>query len=90
MHSRRPDGPDPLVTQKALQLGLPAILVVNKIDRDGCDPQGAVNKVFRSVLRAQRLRNSSLTSRSFYASGRKGTCRKEMSDEDSVSIFLWT
>ena len=36
------------VTQKALELGLIPIVVVNKIDRDGCNPHGALDKVFGS------------------------------------------
>src|SRR5437867_4396346 len=43
------EGPMPqtrFVTRKALALGLRPILVVNKIDRDGCDPHGTVNGVF--------------------------------------------
>ena len=43
------EGPMPqtrFVTRKALALGLRPILVVNKIDRAGCDPDGAVNDTF--------------------------------------------
>src|SRR4029077_20852666 len=43
------EGPMPqtrFVTKKALALGLRPILVVNKIDRDGCDPEGTVDAVF--------------------------------------------
>ncbi len=43
------EGPMPqtrFVTQKAVKLGLKVILVVNKIDRDGCDPHAAVDKTF--------------------------------------------
>src|SRR5437763_11497674 len=43
------EGPMPqtrFVTKKALALGLRPILVVNKIDRPGCDPEGAVNDTF--------------------------------------------
>src|SRR6202158_6091330 len=43
------EGPMPqtrFVTRKALALGLRPILVVNKIDRDGCDPHGTVNAAF--------------------------------------------
>ncbi len=43
------EGPMPqtrFVTKKALALGLRPILVVNKIDRDGCDPHGTVDGVF--------------------------------------------
>ncbi|WP_173384992.1 GTP-binding protein TypA [Fibrobacter succinogenes] len=34
------------VTKKALELGLTPIIVVNKIDRDGCNPLLALDKVF--------------------------------------------
>ena len=43
------EGPMPqtrFVTQKAVELGLKVILVVNKIDRDGCDPHAAVDATF--------------------------------------------
>src|ERR671930_1871356 len=43
------EGPMPqtrFVTRKALALGLRPILVVNKIDREGCDPHGTVDAVF--------------------------------------------
>ena len=43
------EGPLPqtrFVTKKAFQLGLRPIVVINKIDREGCNPQGTVNAVF--------------------------------------------
>nr|WP_217910077.1 translational GTPase TypA [Pseudenhygromyxa sp. WMMC2535] len=43
------EGPMPqtrFVTEKAVELGLKVLLVVNKIDRDGCDPHGAVDATF--------------------------------------------
>lgn len=43
------EGPMPqtrFVTSKALALGLKPIVVVNKIDRDGADPDGVVDKTF--------------------------------------------
>src|SRR6187455_3558763 len=43
------EGPMPqtrFVTRKALALGIRPILVVNKIDREGCDIDGTVNEVF--------------------------------------------
>jgi GTP-binding protein len=43
------EGPMPqtrFVTEKAVRMGLKIILVVNKIDRDGSDPHGAVDKTF--------------------------------------------
>ena len=35
-----------LYFQKALELGLKIIVVVNKIDKQGADPDGTINKVF--------------------------------------------
>ena len=43
------EGPMPqtrFVTEKAVEMGLKILLVVNKIDRDGCDPHGAVDATF--------------------------------------------
>src|SRR5262244_3288564 len=43
------EGPMPqtrFVTQKAFELGLPALVVVNKIDRPGVEPESVVDKVF--------------------------------------------
>ncbi len=43
------EGPMPqtrFVLQKALQLGKKPIVVVNKIDKENCDPDGTVDKVF--------------------------------------------
>ncbi|MCA9686070.1 MAG: translational GTPase TypA [Myxococcales bacterium] len=43
------EGPMPqtrFVTEKAVEMGLKILLVVNKVDRDGCDPHGAVDATF--------------------------------------------
>ncbi|PRQ02776.1 GTP-binding protein TypA/BipA [Enhygromyxa salina] len=43
------EGPMPqtrFVTEKAVEMGLQILLVVNKIDRPGCDPHGAVDATF--------------------------------------------
>jgi len=43
------EGPMPqtrFVLQKAIELGLKPILVVNKVDKENCDPEEAVEKVF--------------------------------------------
>jgi GTP-binding protein len=43
------EGPMPqtrFVTEKAVRMGLKILLVVNKIDREGCDPHGAVDGTF--------------------------------------------
>jgi GTP-binding protein len=43
------EGPMPqtrFVLQKALELGLKPIVVINKVDKDNCDPEGTNDKVF--------------------------------------------
>lgn len=70
------------VTQKALQLGLIPIVVINKIDRDGCNPGLAVNKVFDLFCELD-ANEEQLDFTHVFASGRKGICRKEISDPDS-------
>jgi GTP-binding protein len=70
------------VTQKALELGLTLIVVVNKIDRDGCDPNGALNKVF-DLFCDLNASEEQLEFGAVFASGRKGTCRLNMSDPDT-------
>jgi GTP-binding protein len=70
------------VTQKAIELGLIPIVVVNKIDRDGCDPDGTLNKVF-DLFCDLNANEKQLEFGHVFASGRKGTCRLSMSDQDS-------
>lgn len=69
------------VTQKALSLGLTPIVVINKIDRDGCNPHEALNKVFDLFCELD-ANEQQLDFSCVYASGRKGICRKEISDPD--------
>ncbi len=69
------------VTQKALSLGLTPIVVINKIDRDGCNPHDALNKVFDLFCELD-ANEQQLDFACVYASGRKGICRKEVSDPD--------
>jgi GTP-binding protein len=68
------EGPMPqtrFVTRKALALGLRPILVVNKIDRDGCDPEGAVDATF-DLFCALGATDAQLDFPIVYASGREG------------------
>ena len=47
------EGPMPqtrFVLRKALQLNKKVILVINKIDRDGCNPEGVIDKTFELFL----------------------------------------
>ncbi|MGL1900817.1 MAG: translational GTPase TypA [Fibrobacterales bacterium] len=75
------------VTKKALARGLKPIVVINKIDRDGCDPQGALDKVF-DLFCDLDANEEQLNFPYMFACGRAGTCRKEMPDSDSDLVPL--
>ncbi|PBC73162.1 translational GTPase TypA [Fibrobacter intestinalis] len=75
------------VTQKALSLGLTPIVVINKIDRDGCNPHNALNKVF-DLFCELNATEEQLDFSCVYASGRKGICRKEVNDPDGDMRIL--
>ncbi|MCL2100259.1 MAG: translational GTPase TypA [Fibromonadales bacterium] len=70
------------VTQKALELGLIPIVVINKIDRDGCNPSGTLNKVF-DLFCDLNASDEQLDFGVVFASGRKGICRLNMNDPDT-------
>ncbi len=76
------EGPMPqtrFVTRKALALGLRPILVVNKIDRVGCDPEGAVDATvvqFCALGATDAHRDFPIV----YASGREGWAVKNLTD----------
>jgi GTP-binding protein len=70
------------VTSKALALGLKVIVVINKIDRDGCQPEKAVDKVF-DLFCELGATDEQLSFPHIYASGRAGTCRLAMDQEDT-------
>jgi GTP-binding protein len=77
------EGPMPqtrFVTRKALALGLKPVLVVNKIDRPGCDPEGAVNDTF-DLFCALGASDEQLDFPVIYASGREGYAVRALSDE---------
>jgi GTP-binding protein len=77
------DGPMPqtrFVTRKALALGLKPILVVNKIDRAGCDPEAAVNNTF-DLFCALGASDEQLDFPVIYASGREGYAVRHLTDE---------
>lgn len=76
------EGPLPqtrFVTRKAFALGIKPILVVNKIDRDGCDPQGTVNAVF-DLFCALNATDAQLDFPVIFASGRNGFAIKDLED----------
>ncbi|MEZ4367623.1 MAG: GTP-binding protein [Kofleriaceae bacterium] len=69
------------VTQKAFEMGLSPIVVVNKIDRPGVGRQGRRRGV-RPVRRAGRQRAAAqLDFPVIYASGRQGFAIRELTDE---------
>jgi GTP-binding protein len=77
------EGPMPqtrFVTRKALALGLRPILVVNKIDRAGCDPEAAVNDTF-DLFCALGASDEQLDFPVIYASGREGFAVRALTDE---------
>src|SRR5258706_1933569 len=77
------EGPMPqtrFVTKKALALGLRPILVINKIDRDGCDPLGAVDDVF-DLFCHLGANDHQLDFPIIYASGRNGFAVHHLEDE---------
>jgi GTP-binding protein len=76
------EGPMPqtrFVTRKALALGLRPILVVNKVDRAGCDPEGAVDATF-DLFCALGATDAQLDFPIIYASGREGWAARELKD----------
>jgi len=70
------------VLQKALELKLQPIVVINKIDRPGCDPHGTLDKVFQLFIELH-ANDQQLDFPHIYAAARNGTCRREMDQEDS-------
>jgi len=76
------EGPLPqtrFVTKKALALGLRPVLVVNKIDRPGCDPHGTVNAVF-DLFCSLGASDAQLDFPVIFASGRNGYAVKDPAD----------
>jgi GTP-binding protein len=77
------EGPMPqtrFVTKKALALGLRPIVVINKIDRPGCDPDGTLNAVF-DLFVALGASDEQLDFPVIYASGREGFAVRDLHDE---------
>ncbi len=76
------------VTKKALELGLTVAVVINKIDRPGCDPMLALDKVFDHFVDLG-ANDEQLDFKYVFAAGRNGTSRRKLEDEDSnfVPIF---
>ncbi len=82
------EGPMPqtrFVTRKALALGLRPILVVNKIDRAGCDPDAAVNDTF-DLFCALGASEEQLDFPVVYASGREGYAVRDLKRRAQGSV----
>ncbi|MEO6950781.1 MAG: translational GTPase TypA [Polyangia bacterium] len=82
------EGPMPqtrFVTKKALALGLRPILVVNKIDREGCDIEGTVNDVF-DLFVALGATDEQLDFPVIYASGRAGYAIRKVGDTPNEGL----
>ncbi len=76
------EGPMPqtrFVTAKAFELGLPALVVVNKIDRPAADPEPVVDKVF-DLFAALGASDQQLDFPIIYASGREGYAVADLAD----------
>src|SRR5690606_31215751 len=74
------EGPMPqtrFVTSKAFELGLPAILVVNKIDRPRVDPDASVDQVF-DLFVSLGASDAQLDFPVVYASGREGWAVRDL------------
>ena len=82
------EGPMPqtrFVTRKALALGLRPILVVNKIDRPGCDPECAVDATF-DLFCALGATDAQLDFPIVYASGREGWAVRDLKDQNRKDL----
>ena len=80
------EGPMPqtrFVLSKALELGIKIIVVVNKIDKPGANPDGAVDKVFD--LFTELTDNNDLIDFPYvYANGLAGFAKRNLEDESTT------
>ncbi len=78
------EGPMPqtrFVLKKSLDLGLCPIIVVNKIDRDGADPERVVNQVF-DLFVSLNASDEQLDFSIIYTSAKNGISRLEPNEPD--------
>jgi GTP-binding protein len=68
------------VTQKAFEMGLNPVVVVNKIDRPSVDPHQVMDQVFELFM-ALGASDKQLDFPVIYASGREGFAVRELTDE---------
>ena len=78
------EGPMPqtrFVLKKSLDLGLKPLVVINKIDRPGCNPENALNQVFDLFVNLGAS-DEQLDFSTIYTSAKQGFCRVEPSGKD--------
>jgi len=78
------EGPMPqtrFVLKKSLDLGLKPIVVINKIDRPGANPENALNQVFDLFVNLGAS-DAQLDFSTIYTSAKQGFCRMEPGGED--------
>ena len=78
------EGPMPqtrFVLKKSLDLGLKPIVLINKIDRTGADPEKALNEVF-DLFGHLGATDEQMDFRVLYASAKHGFCRLEPDGEN--------
>ncbi|MEE8526063.1 MAG: translational GTPase TypA [Thermoanaerobaculia bacterium] len=84
------EGPMPqtrFVLRKALEAGLPPIVVLNKIDRSDARPKEVLDMVYDLFIdldAAEELLDFPV----FYANAKAGTCRRELDGEDQLLVPL--
>ncbi|HFS85144.1 MAG TPA: GTP-binding protein, partial [Epsilonproteobacteria bacterium] len=76
------------VLKKAIELGLIPIVVINKIDKDGADPERVLDEMF-DLLVALDANEEQLEFPVLYAAARDGYAKNEMEDEnvDMTPLF---
>ena len=85
------DGPMPqtrFVLKKSLEIGIKPIVIINKIDRPGADPERALSLVFDLFVQLGAT-DAQLDFPYVYAIGRDGVAKKKVSDEskDLTPLF---
>ena len=84
------EGPMPqtrFVLQKALQLHLKPIVIINKVDRPGARPEEVLNEVFDMFVELDAS-DDQLNFPTLYGSGREGWAIRELGDERTDLVPL--
>ncbi|MBD3270559.1 translational GTPase TypA [Candidatus Peregrinibacteria bacterium] len=79
------EGPMPqtrFVTQKAIELGLKPIVVINKIDKPAADPKSAIDKVYELFIELDASEEQ-LDFPIIYAIAKEGIAKKELEDQSN-------